>query len=237
MAYRNAVSQILSRFWLGLARFFTHGNGLAGSGLSLQQALNLDRRFRIVATFLAIWAFAIVAETANFSFLAHLNGTRSHGVFSSIVFMIGISLQIIFQGPTRLEIMERLRSKSGKEPPKIDRIYLSFYVSRAIRVAVVLTVFPIIAWLAGMVAGTPALMLVTTSALICLIAGLRALVTRSRVLAGQFGSTQYEARQLLSFLSKLHAPSKKPPVPPGTLTPLFEETVRVVVPHDAEVAL
>jgi hypothetical protein len=66
----------------------------------------LRRRFRIIVTFFGVWLAAIVAELGYLTLLGNNTGFRVHGVPAAFVFGIGISYQIIFQGPTRSELLE-----------------------------------------------------------------------------------------------------------------------------------
>jgi hypothetical protein len=195
-----------------------------------------QRRLQIIATFFIIWACALMMEMANFSLLGYERGAGSRRVFFVFVLMFGFSWQLIFQGPTRLEIMERLRRRSGYDACTIDRIYLDFNVNRTIRMIIVLLLWIGLGF--GPLLHTGQVWSLSgAAAFFATIATLRVLFIRIRVLGGRFGTTQYEARELLMFLSKLQRSLDGRVEPPGRMQPLLGNVKRETIPNNAEVAL
>jgi hypothetical protein len=196
-----------------------------------------ERRLRIIAGFFIVWGCAIAMEAVTLSLLWGETWSRSNHVFSKLVFMIGLSCQLIFQGPSRSEVMERLRRRSGAEACRLDRVYLFFNIDRTVRVVIVVVLLWIVGALMGLVNGQGAWPLTGTAVFLALIAGLRTVVIFARVSAGRFGATQYEARELLVFLSGMYKSSQAQFDPPGRLRRLVEVAEPVTAPHNAQVAL
>jgi hypothetical protein len=69
-----------------------------------------------------------------------------------------------------------------------------------------------------------------------LLAASRLALLRVRVLAGRFGSNEYEARELLAFLKKMYEAEPTRFDPPSGLRHL-DENLQTEVPPNAELAL
>lgn len=231
MSIYRAICHGASRFWSWIQSLFSRQES------SESTQFQMNRRFRILAAFFCVWALAIVVQTASLTLLGYQIGGGSNGNFAYLTFLVGISWQFIFQGPTELEVLEHLRSRSKDQPPKIDQLYLTFNISRTIRLIVVLIVFTFVICLTGLVRGDAAWGSATVAASVCTAAWLRIRMVRARVSADQFGSTQYEARQLLGFLSKLYRYTGDQFDPPGPLHHRYEGELPSAVPLNAEVVL
>ena len=196
-----------------------------------------ERRLRIVAAFLIVWICAIAVETVSAALLGHEIWSSSNHIFSKFVFVVGLSWQLVFQGPSRVEIMQRVRRRYGADACRLDRVYMFFNIDRTIRVIIVIAFLSILGALMSLAAHLEAWPLVCTAVLVALIAASRIVIVYARVAAGQFGTTQYEARELLTFLSKMHESSRARFDPPGRLQRLVEVAEPVSAPHNARVAL
>jgi hypothetical protein len=130
-----------------------------------------------------------------------------------------------------------MRETLGYEACTIDRLYLVFNARRAVRIVVALILLSSVSGLTHWVRGTQVRALIATAAFVALTTILRILAVRTRVSAGCFGTTEYEARELLRFLSKLYESPEVRVDPPGPLRRVVEEANRVTIPHDAEAAL
>jgi hypothetical protein len=69
----------------------------------------------------------------------------------------------------------------------------------------------------------------------CAVAWLRIFVMRTRVSVGQFGTTEYEARQLVGFLKKLSEESNTYFDPTRPLPHRFESQEPSLAPFNAKV--
>jgi len=195
------------------------------------------RRLRILAAFFIIWAAAIITEIATFNLLGPQRALAFERLFSGVLFLLGISWQIIFQGPTPAEVMDQFRRRYGYKLCTIDRLYLRFNIDRTVRVIIVLTFWAMVGALARPRLGNGTLNLSGISALFAALAALRLLVIRTRVLDGLFGTTQSEARELLSFLRKLKDSSGAGFEPPSRMRPIPDALELTSFPKDAEIVL
>lgn len=231
MAFTRFFIRNASRSWRKLCGLWAIGSPRVAAGLSMAQAMKLNRRFWIIAVFFANWAVAIAVELAATSFLNQRAWDVVHGVAAEFVFLLGVCLQVVFQGPTRLEIMERMSSRSKGRSPRLDFLYLRFNLDRAVRLSIALVLFPtlmaaspfasLVVWApnARVIFGAEG---VAVGAVVSVLSWSRILLLRRRVSAEQFGTTEGEARQLLTFLSKLYGTSVRCGGPPGRLRDVFE---------------
>lgn len=196
-----------------------------------------SRRVRIVRAFLIICTCAVFAETLNLSLLGYEQGLASERLLPALVFMTGISWQLIFQGPSPSEMMQRMRKRFGSDACTIDRVYLRFNIDRTIRVIIVLALLSTVCGLIPSLSGGQAWVSSGAAFLFALIAALRILVMRARISAERFGTNQYEARQLLAFLAAMYESAEGRFDPPGGLRRMLQAVETVAVPDNAEVAL
>lgn len=225
-----------SKVWDLIRRYFAGGEPHSEDYQTVQQVISRRRKYEIFVYTVFMCGTAIVAELASLQLLGYKNRVGLQGRFAGMVLMVGISLQVIYLGPTRREIMERLRLRSKEEPPKIDQIYLRFNVSRTIRLVVVVTTMSCLVGLSHILQSREAWIFAAIAVLFDFIAVVRILLIQTRVATGQFGTTEQEARDLIGFLRRLYENWTNPPCPPGSLTLIREETAPGLAPQNAEVA-
>src|ERR1700733_10723864 len=180
----------------------------------------MERRGVIIGTFLTVCLCAVAAETASLALLGSEAGDSFDGLLAGLTLALGVSCQIVFQGPRPTEIMDLMRRRSGYGSCAIDRVYMRFNLGRTVRLTIVLALWSILG-----IMGTSLRLLsyqelwAFVSIALCLAtaAATRARVLSGRVSAGRFGTTEYEARELLRFLTKMHDSSQAGFDPPGKL--------------------
>lgn len=193
-------------------------------------------RARITFGFLVVWFIVIAVEHANYSLLGFQTGYHNRWIVAHLVAVVGFSWLIVFLGPTRLEVMKGLRKRYGSAGCGLDRIYLHYNLNKAARIVVVLAVLLCDVLLGGLVPGPSAYGFAGGLLLLLLGVLTRSYILRSRVLARQLGSTEYEARALLEFLVKMGGSGGERFDPPGGIPEQVEAEAAAVPPRGAEYA-
>jgi len=201
------------------------------------QEMVILRRIKILVGFLFVWGLVIVTQLANFAFLGYQDGRDSHFFLALDVALIGISCQILFQGQSRLEVLESQRLKGKISNCAIDRVYSRFAIDRTVRIVAVGLLFGAISLWTNLFYTKGSYLLVGIILSSVAVIVLRTVVIYRRVTSGYFGSNEYEARELLSFLNKLYQDAPKDFDPPGGMGRYNETVDRVVIASGAEYAL
>jgi len=196
----------------------------------------MTRRIKIVRSFLFIWAGALVSEVTNLTLLGYEQYRVSHFVFMMLYFLFVGGLLVIFGGPSRAETLLTLRRKRESSACTLDRVYLRFNLGRTIRVVVVTLLTCAVSFFWNLYQSRGSYLVSAILIGFVVIACLRAIILHLRVSSGRFGTNEYEARELLKFLTRMYEQDRMKFDPPKGMNPRDEEVEMVVAPIGAEFA-
>ncbi len=195
-----------------------------------------NRRLRIIRGLFITWACVIITQLANISFLGVEYGFPSQLNLASITLVLGLTCQILFQGPDEIEILKTVQLKNEETTCTIDRIYLHFQTDRCIRVISVCILLGILQFFTKLFDNKSVWIEVCLLS-IAVVTGTRQILIKRRVNDGVYGTTQHEARTLLDFLAKIFHETKVTIDPPKGLNLLNNATAPSETPSSADYAI
>jgi len=184
--------------------------------------MSRSRRLNIIQGFLIVWISAIVIQLFSFSFLGTEIGGALHPILGLLVFLIGLSCQVLFQGPSAMEILEVQRRKRGASACTIDYLYLKFTIDRAVRIGIIISIFLAFSLLTHLRHNEQTFLTISVAIVFGGAVALRAFLIYRRVISNVFGTNEYEARELLRFLTKMYKKLDKDFHPPGGMKLVIE---------------
>lgn len=194
------------------------------------------RRMKILCGFFAVWFCALVPQLVIFSVFGQGLGRAFHIVGSLHVFLLGLSWLVLFLGPTPLEVLENMRRVSPQQECTIERVYLRFSIDRAARVGIIGVALSALCLLTSLYQSKGRYLIAGVILAYAALAIIRTVGIRRRVLAGLFGTNEYEARVLIKFLSGMYEKKRDPFEPPGGMRRFDEQEEAIIIPAGAEFA-
>ena len=195
------------------------------------------RKLNIILGFFIVWFFVIGVQLVTITLFDHQIARALHPIAALFTLLIGLSCQVLFQGPSPNEVLEAQRQKWGEEACSVSRIFLLFNIDRTVRIVIVSFVFSAVSLLTNLFRGDQIFLGFGVIFLFVVAVILRTFLIHRRVATGHFGSNEYEAREILRFLIKMYTKHHKDFHPPGGMKRLIEPINDAVdLPSGAEYA-